>query len=121
MKFSFFFSLCIQRNKDEEMKKLNQMTGENSELKRTINMKLKMSDDLKIQLQKLIEASGGEEIAPSEVKIRTLQKNIDETETETRELQNFWLRMQSHVCGLAEKRSKQMNSIHLARTRTYTK
>lgn len=107
----------MQRNKDAEIKKLNQITDENSELKRTINMKKKISDDLTTQLQKSIEAAGGEEIAPSEVKIRTLQKNIDETETETKELQNFWLRMQSHVCGLAEKRSKQMNSIHLARTR----
>lgn len=99
------------------LQKLNGITDENSEIQRAINMKLKTSDDLKNQLQKMIAAAGGQEIAPSELKIRNLQKSIDETETETRELQNFWLRLQGHVCALAEKRSKQMNSIHLARTR----
>lgn len=37
--------------------------------------------------------------------------------SEINEAQNFWLRLQGHVVELSEKRSNQLNSIHLARKR----
>lgn len=37
--------------------------------------------------------------------------------SEINEAQNFWLRLQGHVVDLSEKRSNQLNSIHLARKR----
>lgn len=46
-----------------------------------------------------------------------VEKNLAEIETEIAETQNFWLRLQGHVVGLTEKRSQQLNSIHLTRKR----
>lgn len=37
--------------------------------------------------------------------------------SEINEAQNFWLRLQGHVVELSEKRSNQLNSIHLNQKR----
>lgn len=48
-----------------------------------------------------------------------MEKNMTELELEMREAQNFWLRLQGHVVSMSQKRSEQLNNIHLARKREY--
>lgn len=88
-------------------------------MKHSINIKYKAFDTVNVQLTKLIEAAGGKEVNPIEMKLQVLEKNNVELDAEIRDAQGFWLRLQSHVVTLTEKRAEQLNSIQLARKRTF--
>lgn len=111
------------------------------ELKATekvINLKVKAYDVLNRELEKLIEAAGGLELDPNELKVllsvigcfwikfdvinfqvKSLEKQLADIEIETKEAQNFWLRLQKHVVNLSEKRSLQQNKLSLTSKRMF--
>lgn len=68
-------------------------------------------------LGQLIEVSGTAEIDPTEMKIFDLKKSIEEFEKEIRDSQQCWMRIQSSLVEMSEKRGRQLNEIHLARKR----
>lgn len=86
-------------------------------MKHSINIKYKAFDAVNSQLTQLIEAAGGQEVDPIEAKLHAMEKNNSELDAEIRDAQGFWLRLQSHVVTLTEKRADQLNSIQLARKR----
>lgn len=88
-------------------------------LTHSINIKYKAFEAVNNQLTQLIEAAGGQEMDPVEVKLHAMERNNAELDAEIRDAQGFWLRLQSLVVSLAEKRAEQLNSIQLARKRNF--
>ena len=50
-----------------------------------------------------------------------LEKKIAELDGKIKESQQFWLRLQSNVVGLSEKRAQQMDEIFVGRKREFFK
>ena len=46
-----------------------------------------------------------------------LETTVTDLNGQIRDSQNFWLRLQSHIVMLTEKRSQQLNDIQLSRKR----
>lgn len=51
------------------------------------------------------------------LKIRDLEMTIGELETQMKDDQNNWLRLQSHIVEMSQKMSMQLNDSHIARQR----
>ncbi|XP_037024464.1 coiled-coil domain-containing protein 40 [Bradysia coprophila] len=98
---------------DAAMEKSASLDEEIKAMEKSINAKVKSYDMMGRQLEKLIEAAGGLELDPNELKVKSLEKKLADLEIETREAQNFWLRLQKHVVNLSEKRSLQQAKISL--------
>lgn len=56
-------------------------------------------------------------LSPQEIKIKALEDNTAETREKCEELQQFWLRHQTHIVQLANQRNEQLHSINLMRKR----
>jgi coiled-coil domain-containing protein 40 len=104
-----------QKHHNEQEAISNKVMDEINMVKSSINAKQRMLDTLNKQLQQLISAAGGQEISPETLRIVDLEKTIAEIDAKIKDMQAFWVRLQSHIVGLSEKRSKQMNGIHIAR------
>lgn len=50
-------------------------------------------------------------------KVRDLEMTIAEMETQMKDDQNNWLRLQSHIVEMSDKLSTQLNDSHMARQR----
>lgn len=97
---------------DDASKSLNK---EISDVKIGIETKMRKLELLNKELDKLIQAAGGKEINPLDMKILELEKNIEDTETGIKDAQHFWLTLQSNVVNLSQKRTHQLNEIIVAR------
>lgn len=119
------------------MKKSAALDDDIKATEKAINAKVKSYDIMNRELEKLVEAAGGLELDPNEIKVlvityhvitisakylidfqvKSLEKKLADLEIETREAQNFWLRLQKHVVNLSEKRSLQQAKISLTSKR----
>lgn len=59
----------------------------------------------------------GKEVSPAELKIKTLEKNIEDAKERIKELQTFWMREQRNVLSLSETRQQQISNNDLLRKR----
>lgn len=119
----------VQRAKDnvEQMKKehndvdfeANTITDEIEKLKVTTKTKLVALNVLHKQLEQMIEQLGGKEMNLKEAQVQDLEKKIEELEGKIKESQQFWLRLQSMVVSLSEKRAQQMDEIFVGRKRKF--
>lgn len=117
----------VQSAKDdvENMKKehneadfeANIVNDEIEKLKLTTKNKLIQLDVLHKELEKMIEQLGGKEMNLKEVQIVDLEKKIAEVDAKIKDSQQFWLRLQSNVVELSEKRAKQLDDIFVGRKR----
>ena len=105
----------VKKNHDEVDVKFTRLTEEINGAKSLVNSKLRALDGLNRQLDQLIEQSGGKEMNPDEVKISEYEKNIEELDASIKEGQAFWLRLQSNVVNLSQKRVQQLNEINYSR------
>lgn len=112
-----FFEFDWQKKQKDNNSAATARQLEITALKHSTNIKYKNFEAVNAQLMQLIEAAGGLEIDPTEAKFRAMEKNNAELDAEIRDAQAFWLRLQSHVVTLSEKRADQLNSIQLARKR----
>lgn len=53
------------------------------------------------------------------LQIAELERSVNEMEIEIRDKQNAWLRLQNSLVKMAERRTQQLNDIHIARNRMY--
>lgn len=95
----------------------NTVTDEIEKLKIATKNKLIMLDSLHKQLEQLIEQLGGKEMSLKEIQVSDLQKKISELDGKIKDSQQFWLRVQSMVNALSEKRASQMDEIFVGRKR----
>lgn len=119
----------VQRAKEnvEQMKKehndadfdADTVTDEIEKLKVATKNKLIMLDVLHKQLEQLIEQLGGKEMNLKEVQVLDLEKKIGDLDAKIKDSQQFWMRLQSMVVQLSEKRAFQMDEIFVGRKREY--
>lgn len=106
-----------QDRKNEETKISHAKSQEISVTVQSISSKSKRYEEIYIKLNQMIEAAGGQECDPNELKLILLEKKNAEIDTQIRDVQAFWLQMQGHVVSLTERRSEQTTVIHLTRKR----
>ncbi|XP_055386329.1 coiled-coil domain-containing protein 40 [Condylostylus longicornis] len=119
------FKGILGKLKDENdtlLKIYNQLNQQNEdyeneikELQKSSNLKLKQIDNLNRKLERLLKETQGEEISPTEMKIKELEAQIRETIIETEKAQKFWLMLQGLSVNLSTKRSAQLNEIQMIR------
>lgn len=117
----------VQRAKEnvEQMKKdhndadfeADTVTDEIEKLKVAAKNKLIMLDVLHKQLEQMIEQLGGKEMNLKEIQVMDLEKKIADLDAKIKESQQFWMRLQSMVVQLSEKRAQQMDEIFVGRKR----
>lgn len=86
-------------------------------LKLTIKTKLITLDTMHKQVDQMIAATGGKEINLKEFYVVEMEKKIAELDAKIKDSQQFWMRLQSLVVGLSEKRAQQMDEIFVGRKR----
>lgn len=84
-------------------------------MKESIAAKLRKMDALNRELEQLIIKAGGQEMNPDELKLLDVQQDIVEIEATLKETRGSWLKLQSSVATLTEKRSQQLNDINYSR------
>nr|XP_040236568.2 coiled-coil domain-containing protein 40 [Anopheles coluzzii] len=83
--------------------------------KERIAAKLRKMDALNRELEQLISKAGGQEMNPDELKLLDVQQDIVEIEAQLKEANASWVKLQSNVVALSEKRSLQLNEINYSR------
>ncbi|XP_319887.4 coiled-coil domain-containing protein 40 [Anopheles gambiae] len=83
--------------------------------KERIAAKLRKMDALNRELEQLISKAGGQEMNPDELKLLDVQQDIVEIEAQLKEANASWVKLQSNVAALSEKRSLQLNEINYSR------
>lgn len=107
----------LQKQHNDADFEANTITDEIEKIKATTKNKLIALDAIHRQLEEMIEKLGGKEINLKEVQVIELEKKIAEIDAKIKELQQFWLRLQSNVVALSEKRAQQMDEIFIGRKR----
>ncbi|XP_022185307.2 coiled-coil domain-containing protein 40 [Nilaparvata lugens] len=69
----------------------------------------------KRKLEKLVEKTGESDLSPEELKLKELEKQISYTDEKTEGLQTFWIRQESHIVSLSQRRSKQLHDMNILR------
>ncbi|XP_014598615.1 PREDICTED: coiled-coil domain-containing protein 40 [Polistes canadensis] len=101
-----------QRNNEKE-KDINELQKEIKKSDATIERKQMKVITLNKMIDQILESKGGEEISPQDLKILTLEKNIQDTEQNNQRAQQFWLRQQGYMVTLSQQRDEQLQHLNL--------
>ncbi|XP_017878260.1 coiled-coil domain-containing protein 40-like [Ceratina calcarata] len=97
-------------------KKEKQIDEVQKEIKKYENMIEKTQTKL-LGINKLIDQIlpniGGEEMSPQDLKIITLEKNIQKLQQNIKKTQQFWMRQQGFVVSLSQQRESQLREINI--------
>lgn len=105
----------FQKEHNEADFEANNVNEEIEKLKSATKSKLIALDAIHKQLEDMIEKLGGREVNLKELQVIELEKKIADTDAKIKESQKFWLKLQSVVVGLSEKRAQQMDEIFIGR------
>lgn len=105
----------LQKDHNEVDFEANTVNEEIEKLKSATKTKLIALDFIHKQLEEMIEKLGGREANLKEIQVVELEKKISETDAKIKESQQFWLKLQSVVVALSEKRAQQMDEIFIGR------
>ncbi|XP_035794870.1 coiled-coil domain-containing protein 40-like [Anopheles albimanus] len=105
----------VKSEHDKEDASANKYNEEIKLVKESIAAKLRKMDALNRELEQLIIKAGGQEMNPDELKLLDVQQDIVEIEATLKETRASWLKLQSSVATLTEKRSQQLNDINYSR------
>ncbi|XP_015595584.1 coiled-coil domain-containing protein 40 [Cephus cinctus] len=94
-------------------KEIDKMTAEIRKCEVIITKKQRTIALLNKKIEEALATTGGEEISPLDVKIMTLEKNIDEIEQKNQKSQNYWLRQEGYIVTLSQQRNMQLQEINL--------
>lgn len=61
----------------------------------------------------MLSHTGGEEISPLDLKIISLEKNIEETQSNNQKAQQYWIRQEGHMITLSQQRDLQLQELNL--------
>lgn len=61
----------------------------------------------------MLSHTGGEEVNPLDMKIITLEKNIEETRQNNQKSQQFWIRQEGYMITLSQQRDLQLQELNL--------
>lgn len=109
----------LQKEHNEADYEANTVNEEIDKLKITVKNKMIVLDAVHKKLEQMIEKLGGKEMNLKESQVIELEKKISELDLKIKEAQQFWLRLQSMVVSLSEKRALQMDEIFIGRKREF--
>ncbi|KAK2586864.1 hypothetical protein KPH14_009802 [Odynerus spinipes] len=101
-----------QKNNEKE-KDINELQKEIKKCDTTIGRKQMKIISLNKMIEQILASTGGEEISPQDLKILTLEKNIQETEQNNQRAQQFWLRQQGYMVTLSQQRDEQLQQLNI--------
>lgn len=61
----------------------------------------------------MLSHTGGEEISPLDLKIISLEKNIEEMQKNNQKAQQYWIRQEGHMITLSQQRDLQLQELNL--------
>lgn len=61
----------------------------------------------------MLSHTGGEEVSPLDIKIVSLEKNIEETQQSNQKAQQYWIRQEGHMITLSQQRDLQLQEFNL--------
>ncbi|XP_014468728.1 PREDICTED: coiled-coil domain-containing protein 40-like [Dinoponera quadriceps] len=64
-------------------------------------------------IEEMLSHTGGEEISPFDIKIISLEKNIEETRQNNQKAQQYWIRQEGHMITLSQQRDLQLQELNL--------
>lgn len=64
-------------------------------------------------IEQILPSIGGEELSPQDLKIVSLEKNIQELQQNIKKAQQFWLRQQGFFVSLSQQRESQLRELNL--------
>ncbi|KAG5674623.1 hypothetical protein PVAND_004577 [Polypedilum vanderplanki] len=105
----------LQKEHNDADAEANLVNEEIEKLKATTKNKLIALDAVHKQLEQMIEKLGGKEMNLKEAQVIELEKKIKEIDAKIKESQQFWLRLQSNVVSLSERRAQQLDEIFIGR------
>uniref|UniRef100_A0A182NF00 Coiled-coil domain-containing protein 40 n=1 Tax=Anopheles dirus TaxID=7168 RepID=A0A182NF00_9DIPT len=105
----------VKLDHDEQDASANKCNEEIKLVKESIAAKLRKMDSLNRELEQLISKAGGQEMNPDELKLLDVEQDIVELEGKMKEAKTSWLKLQTSVMTLSEKRSQQLNEINYSR------
>lgn len=111
----------LQKEHDEHDREANIINEEIDKLKNCIKNKLIALDTINKQLEQLQSNIGSKGLTLNEARVIELEKDIEDLEDKIKESQQFWMRLQSMVSNITEKRAQQLNEIFLGRKREFVK
>ncbi|XP_063694367.1 coiled-coil domain-containing protein 40-like isoform X3 [Bolinopsis microptera] len=108
---------------DEDLKNLDQEIRDKNDLishceseavrkNAIIERKQGQIDQFNKKIDQLNSKEGGEEVGPLELQITTLQKQIKDTEVEKEQLEQYWLKKQSHLVQLSSQAQAQWTDVN---------
>lgn len=109
----------LQKEHDDNDQEANIVNEEIEKLKNCIKNKLITLDTMNKQLEQLQSSIGSKGLTLNEARVIELEKDIEELDSKIKESQQFWMRLQSMVANITERRAKQLNEIFLGRKREY--
>ena len=88
--------------------------GENNitRMRAQIERKQTVVDQMNKKLEHLVATSGGEELAPLEMEIASLNKTLDQLGTEIAEAELYWLKQQHELVKINQQRDKKTKEVH---------
>ncbi|XP_004521612.1 coiled-coil domain-containing protein 40 [Ceratitis capitata] len=89
------------------------ISAETNGIETQIDIRLKKIDRLSSRLEELNRLGEEAGFSVQIKKIKILERGIQSTEQQIRELQQFWLMMQNHYVNLSDKRSNQLTEIQV--------
>ncbi|XP_047359274.1 coiled-coil domain-containing protein 40 isoform X1 [Vespa velutina] len=102
----------LQRNNEKE-KDISKLQKEIKKFDTVIEGKQMKIITLNKMIDQILESKDGEEINPQDLKILTLEKNIQETEQNNQKAQQFWLRQQRYMVTLSQQRDEQLQQLNI--------
>lgn len=77
----------------------------------TIERKQTTQDQMNKKLDQLVSTSGGEELGPLEIEISSMNKTLDQLNTEINDIEIFWLRQQHELVKLSQEKDQRAKEI----------
>ncbi|KAL6427867.1 hypothetical protein ACFW04_008362 [Cataglyphis niger] len=102
----------LQRN-DAKNKEIDEIQKEIKEYDTIIERKRIKMITLNKTIEELLLQTGGEEVNPLDMKILTLEKNIEELQQNIKKSQQFWIRHERHMISLSQQRDLQLQELNL--------
>ncbi|XP_971171.2 coiled-coil domain-containing protein 40 [Tribolium castaneum] len=116
-KFANFEGQRYLKELEEQLKELGMEADRYQDEMKHIELKIAKKqrevDLLNNKYLKMVDKSGGTFVSPLEMKITTLEKNIEEIQEYNKKLQLYWLREQSNLIKISEERQEQIHNNNL--------
>ncbi|XP_034939627.1 coiled-coil domain-containing protein 40 [Chelonus insularis] len=101
----------INANAQRE-KEFNDIVSQVEKYNLLIDRKQKQLNELNNKVEELNQSTGGIDVAPEDIKIATLEKNIEEVDLQNREAQRQWLRKESLLVRLTQEQNDTIEEIN---------